>query len=445
MTCPARAALAACALFLAACDAGAQSTVAKESAGAKKMIQLTNIHGLTKSPINAPRHPLRPGSPVATPSATPVAGPGYTRPFANESQNSRLPAALGTNEWKPLWNLPLDPAMPARFVLAIGDRAIVHGRQWHLVDAATGRSISNDRLGGGPIVIDQALKGFITHYTSAHLSVRRLADGKELFKYLPGQGDVYTRAFLTRHGGRLLILGWERALDPHGRKKAENSRVEIIDLGMPPKADSFGFLSSSSQVGELYIKELGVQMATAGPTIVAAARNEFYRMTWDLQVTEILEGNFDPQGLSLDEAGNTYMAVAAGGTNHVWKISPKGEIAYDFTLPGPGIVLETPPIVGYDHTVYQLAGPQIYAVGENGKLRWSRTAEGAVGGAAISGDGQLLVSEGACVVAYDAKGDRRKVHCFPNETLTSPPILNESGHLLVTSKTALHCLQGVGK
>jgi outer membrane protein assembly factor BamB len=335
--------------------------------------------------------------------------------------------------------------MPARFVLAIADRAIVHGRQWHLVDATTGRSLANDRLGGGPIVIDQALKGFITHYTSAHLSVRRLADGKELFKYLPGQGDVYTRAFLTRHGGRLLILGWERALDPHGHKKAENSRIEILDLGMPPKADGFGFLTSSKEVGELYIKELGVQMATAGATIVAAAKNEFYRMNWDLQVTEVLEGNFDPQGLSLDEAGNTYMALAAGGTNHVWKLTPKGEIAYDFTLPGPGIVLETPPIVGYDHTVYQLASQQIYAIGDNGKLRWSRTAEGGVGGAAITGDGHLLVSEGSCIVAYDAKGDRRKVHCFPNETLTSPPILNESGNLMVTSKTSLHCLQGVGK
>jgi outer membrane protein assembly factor BamB len=256
---------------------------------------------------------------------------------------------------------------------------------------------------------------------------------------------VYTRAFLTRHGGRLLILGWERALDPHGHKKAENSRIEILDLGMPPKADGFGFLTSSKEVGELYIKELGVQMATAGATIVAAAKNEFYRMNWDLQVTEVLEGNFDPQGLSLDEAGNTYMALAAGGTNHVWKLTPKGEIAYDFTLPGPGIVLETPPIVGYDHTVYQLASQQIYAIGDNGKLRWSRTAEGGVGGAAITGDGHLLVSEGSCIVAYDAKGDRRKVHCFPNETLTSPPILNESGNLMVTSKTSLHCLQGVGK
>ncbi len=440
MTATARAALAACALLLAACDAGAQSTVAKKSAGAKKMIQLTAIHGDDSSKLTPPRRPLRPGSPVATPSATPVAGPGYTRPFANESQNSRLPAALGMNDWKPLWNLPLDPAMPARFVLAIADRAIVHGRQWHLVDAASGRSLSNDRLGGGPIVIDQALKGFITHYTSAHLSVRRLADGKELFKYLPSQGDVYSRAFLTRHGGRLLILCWERSLDPHGHKRAENSLIEILELGMPPKADSFGFLTSSKEVGELYIKELGVQMATAGATIVAAARNEFYRMNWDLQVAEVLEGTFDPQGLSLDEAGNTYMALAAGGTNHIWKISPKGEIAYDFTLPGPGILLETPPIVGYDHTVYQLASQQIYAIGDNGKLRWSRTAEGPVGGAAITGDGQLLVSEGGCVVAYDAKGDRRKVHCFPNETLTSPPILNESGHLMVTSKTALHCL-----
>jgi len=425
---------------LEGCRAGAQSPAAKKSVGAKKkMIQLTVLKGDDEINVSAPRRTLRAGAAASTPSAAPAPGPGYTRAYANESQNSRIPFTLGTGAWSPAWKLPISSEFPARFVLAMGDRSIVHARQWHLVDSA-GRSLVNDRLGGGPIVIDQALKAFLTHYTSAYLSMRRLADGRELFKYLPGQGDVYSRAFLTRHGSRMLIQGWERSLDPHGHKKAENSRVEILDLGKPPKADDFGFLSSASTIGELYIGWVGVQMATAGAVIVAAAANEIYLLDWDLNVKQVFDGSFEPNSLSLDEAGNIYMAGQSGGASHVWKITPAGEIAFDFTLPTPA-VLEHPPIVGYDHTVYQLSGGHIYALGDNGRLRWSRASEGTLAGGVVTADHQLMTSEGSCVAAYDAKGERRKVVCLDGESLTSPAILNEAGHMLVASKTHLHSLR----
>ncbi len=69
-----------------------------------------------------------------------------------------------------------------------------------------------------------------------------------------------------------MILGWERSLDPHRHKVAE----EILDLGLPPKADEFEFLSSSTPVGELYIGWVGVQMASGEASIVAAAGGELY-------------------------------------------------------------------------------------------------------------------------------------------------------------------------
>lgn len=403
------------------------------------MIQLNLLKGEDEITVSAPRSPLVPGTPSQDSPAVPVPGPGYTRPFANESQNSRLPASLGASSWSPVWKLALDPEMPARFVLALGDRSVVHSRQWHIVDR-DGRSIASDRLGGGPIVIDPSLRTAITHYPSAYLSFRRLADGGEIFKYLPGQGDVYSRAFLTRHGSRLLILGWERSLDPHGHKKAEKSRVEILDLGMPPRADDFGFLVSSNPIGELYIRWVGVQMASAGPNIVGAAANELYHLDWDLNVKSIHEGSFEPQALSLDEAGNIYMSGLASGAGHVWKITPKGQIAFDFALPGAPTLLDYPAIVGYDHTVYQLSGSMIYALGANGRLRWSRAAEGGLGGAVVTADHQLLTSEGSCVAAYNQEGQRRNVVCLDGEKLTSPPILTEDGRLMVASSTNLHCL-----
>ena len=258
---------------------------------------------------------------------------------------------------------------------------------------------------------------------------------------LPGQGDVFSRAFVTRHSSRLLILGWERDLDPHGHKKAESSRIEILDLGMPPKADSFGLLASSTPVGELYIGWVGVQMASSANIIVAAAENEIYLLDWNMNLSHVFEGSFVPHSLSLDEAGNIFLAGQRGNANYVWKITQKGEIAWEFALPGGPLLLDYPPIVGYDHTVFQIAGQHIYALDANGRLLWSRGAEGALASAVVTADHQLVASEGSCVAAYNKKGERRQVHCLTGETFVTPPILNESGLLLAATKTHLHALK----
>lgn len=42
-----------------------------------------------------------------------------------------------------------------------------------------------DRLGGGPIVIDQAPRSVFTHHPSAYLSLRRLADGEAMSTRVP--------------------------------------------------------------------------------------------------------------------------------------------------------------------------------------------------------------------------------------------------------------------
>ena len=89
------------------------------------MIQLTLLKGDDEVTVSAPRRPLRTAAIPAAPAATPAPGPGYTRAFANERQNSRLPWPLGRHAWTPRWKLSLAPETPARFVLAMGDRTVV--------------------------------------------------------------------------------------------------------------------------------------------------------------------------------------------------------------------------------------------------------------------------------------------------------------------------------
>jgi len=88
--------------------------------------------------------------------------------------------------------------------------------------------------------------------------------------------------------------------------------------------------------------------------------------------------------------------------------------------------------------VYLISGRHILAVGQDGKLDWSREAAGPIAGAAVTADDQLLTSEGSQVAAWDAKGERHVVFTFP-EVLTTAPILTKGGELLAAGRSGLFC------
>jgi hypothetical protein len=168
--------------------------------------------------------------------------------------------------------------------------------------------------------------------------------------------------------------------------------------------------------------------------------NVIYIMDWDLNVKSAWDGEFEPQAISLDEAGRIYMNVKTADRSEMWLLSQNGERYYAFALPGGPLHLPIPPIVGYDHTAYILAGDQIYSVAPDGKLQWARAAAAKIGGAAVTPGDELLVSEGPEVVAYGKKGDRRKIWSSSGEPLTTPPVTAAGGQLLAASSTTLYCL-----
>jgi outer membrane protein assembly factor BamB len=272
----------------------------------------------------------------------------------------------------------------------------------------------------------------------AYFAAYNLEDGKVAFDFLPAFGDKYSRIHVARHGSRMVIAGVERDLDPHRVTRPQQSLVQVVELGSPPKADELGFLSTLLPVGTLRIPEPLLFAASSNDVIVAARTNEIYVMDWNLNVHAALESVFKPHAISLDETGRIYLLADDARSWFLMLLKQGGDRIYTFELPRGTVPSATPPIIGYDHSVYILSSRRVFSVGPNGKQQWSVTTTGNVAGAVVTADNLLLTAEGNEIATYDSKGERKVL--FQGDSFVTAPILNSSGELLVASKAALYCL-----
>jgi hypothetical protein len=123
----------------------------------------------------------------------------------------------------------------------------------------------------------------------------------------------------------------------------------------------------------------------------------------------------------------------------LWLLTQEGERSYAFEFPLGIVPGDTPPVIGFDHTVYLLAGQHLLAVAPDGKLEWSKQTSGPLIGAVATQD-KLLVAEGNTLSAWTRNGERTVLYTAP-EMFNSSPILTDSGDLLVASRSQLYCLR----
>src|SRR5262249_46622946 len=174
------------------------------------------------------------------------------------------------------------------------------------------------------------------------------------FIILPSGGDTYQRVFLAKAGTRLVVVGRERALDPHGQRKPSKSVVEAIDLRERVTADDLGLLTSGRSLGNLLVPDPGVVAAMHGGVIVFAYPDRVILADLDLKVIRALGGSFVPWQLSLDETGRIYMVVTANRRQALWLLTPEGERIYALELPNEVSAAVMPPVLG-DHQRGDLA------------------------------------------------------------------------------------------
>ena len=397
-------------------------------------------------------------------SARRLAGGGYFVHFANEQGNSRLEVPLPPGEWEVQWQRDLGSYGYPSAVLQAGERVVVDfSGQWQVFDLA-GKPIATEGGGLGSVWLEPDSDTFTSTDPEGFLSVRRMEDGREIFRTLPW-GWGFWRTLVLRRGSKLLVVSIE---PPTPNRPGERSGIEVIGFASGAKlsrmegelrgegvraldlewgrilVDDSRRLRSREELGTLRLAWNHPLVAVREDEVIFALQDHLFVIDLDLAIRRTFRESFQPRSLSLDETGRTYLVVEAEGfRGELWIVrTATGELERSIPLPGGTRLGPTPPIVGYDGSIFLVAENRIVAFDRGGEKLWER--EGRQLHASVTRDGQLLVSAERRVLALDREGKGRTLAEVGGEILSTPPILTGAGKLLTASLTHLTCLTPIG-
>jgi hypothetical protein len=311
---------------------------------------------------------------------------------------------------------------------------------WQLLDLA-GAAVAHGGGVGSPVVLDADAARFQFVDADGAMTAHALADGAKLHFVLLAEGDVFARVFHLARGNRIVAVGVEKALDPHGHKKPERTFVERIDVGEPPRLGAGGVLLSATRPATLMLSTPRAVVAAGADRLVLAAANAIVTADLALEVQSVLSGAFEPVALSLDETGRAHLLADAGGRRSLWIVDPEGRRVAAFDLPEGASGPAAPPTIGHDHRVYLVASRRVLAVGADGVLAWEKPLRAASSGIAVTSDDRLLVCDGGELAAFDADGVRTLVYAAEGDTFKSPPAMAPDGSILIAGANSVHCLE----
>ncbi|RJP32382.1 MAG: hypothetical protein C4547_13975 [Phycisphaerales bacterium] len=383
--------------------------------------------------------PMSNAAPRRLPAASP-AGAGARRRFVTDRLNSRLAVPLPSGGWSGAWDAELGDEFSATAVLPVSERIVVQGEgRWALLDAA-GRPLGHGMMLPCDIAVDEERGSFYVANRSGGLTVLRLDDGVQDGLLALNFGHVYRRNYVARRGDDLLVASTEREVDMHAAEPPQWSTIEVQRLAGQPSGDDelARLLSPSTCTADLMRRTLRLPVALHGDTVVGATENLLITWDWSLNAASAWKGEFTPLWLSLDETGRMYLIVQVGRDARFWLVAPDGKREMDVPLPLPASEWRMPPVVGYGHSICLAARDCVYALDGDHEHCWCCRFGGAIGGAAVTADDQLLVACGDAVLAFDRMGARRELCHVTGEAFRTAPVLTQDGMLLVASARRLY-------
>ena len=396
-------------------------------------------------PLGIEPRPLRPAArPLGAGKAPLPAEAGVLAPFGNDRRNSRMPGALGLGPTAPThYAVRWSAAIPEEFgpysLLQSANRIVVLGPSlWRLYDVG-GSLLHQVPRNCSCALIHPAWTVFYAGDNFGLIAGYRTGSGEVRFQVRPTFGKEFACNFLAARGNRMIAVSIELLIDVHG-PDPERSIIEAFDLGDPAFPKSWNEKGGPHVVMDLIRQSRTLYAAMVPDGVAIATVDRVYVLDLDLNFRRAMTGSFLPTEISTDEEGRIYLQVYAEKRNAVWLITPEGERVYSFVFPASFKKPISPPIVGYDHTVYMVSTEHVLSIALDGKLNWMRPGLGTVAGAAVTADDYLLVSEGSNLSAWDARGRRTVLHTFDGDTLSTAPVLMENGDLVVASQQRLYCL-----
>lgn len=393
------------------------------------------------------------GTPEALVDAVPGAADAVVGRWLNPGQTSRLERSLPAGTWQVKWEAELGSNACPESIQVAGERILVQCRAfWALYDTAGGLK-TYGQMGPGDLLVDPEFdRFFIQRFQAGMFSAYSMDDGAELFSTTLGFASQFHRTYMTRlPGNRLAVAGTHRDDNPH-RPPPELSGMEVWNF-LDNAADGVKILVNSDREGVLVHQSLAFLVVRTPGGFAIAVPDGVYGADEALELTGCMEGPFTPCLLSADETGRLYLVVDTVDGQSLWVLTSDGTrlIAHAQPIETEGRIV-LPPIVGYDHRIYLLTATMARCLDPSGSPEWECGLGSQLGGAAITTEGQLLVTAGDSVSTFDlvAKEDgedrieRRVVATASGHTLGAAPILAPDGTLLVASNSSLICLEQVG-
>jgi hypothetical protein len=323
--------------------------------------------------------------------------------------------------------------------LQAADRILLAGPyEWELFDL-TGQSVAVGRRGAGEIVLEPTGSRFWVPSESGMIEVYDLGKGARLFATSAFGGGAFRRGGLFFREGRSLVISIEYLARPHSASPPSMSAVEAYEFKQPQQIDQYGFLNSTSLRGRWVHPSITLLAAVHAGTLVVALENRLYFSDWELNTPTVLQSEFTPEWMSLDEGGRVYLVARSPAGHALWMVTPNGERILNAPIPDTMPALIAPPIVGYNHRVYLVSGDHIRAINPDGTLAWEHLSAKRIAGAVVTADDRLLVSAGSEVASFDEHGERTALY-DTNEELSTPPILTAADDILVASAQHLFCM-----
>lgn len=222
----------------------------------------------------------------------------------------------------------------------------------------------------------------------------------------------------------------------------ERTHLSVLPDGRFVAAGSAPRVSPQGRLGSV----AGIEVSSFGDGFLIAVDGAVAFADSDLELSSVVTTETaEPLWLSVDRADRGHLVLREPEGDFVyWLLSAKGDRLATARWPHTEGVPIAPPVVSPDYHSYVVSSHRIQCFDPVGVPAWSVEVAEAIGGAAVSFDGLLLVTAGPSIMAYetvDGAVRSRVLASLEGITLTSAPVLTSRGHMLVGSRDHLHALR----
>jgi len=369
---------------------------------------------------------------LALDPAPPAPAPDYRARYGSSARNGRVDVSLPEGEWADAWSYEVRKGMLPQTILSSGDRVLVQTGVWQLFDLE-GKLLKEGNSGPSAVAMDPDHGRFYHMNRTGDIVGRNLSDGEPVFAAMPFLGSEFSRPLIRCYGARMLLIGIERQLDPHGHHKASRSLLEWIDLGDPLEVSGSGLLLSARNAGTLIFPTTSFLSAADAESVVCASPDHIYLSTLAPELNAVFGGEFEPIALSLGGNGIAYLIVHSAGERHLWRMAKDGTRVQSTLLPDGIGPLVAPPLVGAEGQIYLAASNRIEALDPQGAPRWTWNSPLPLVGATCTKDGSVVVVTQRELGLLRDGGTYHRIYRSVDAPFYTSPCVTRDGAIVVAS------------